>query len=208
MPVALPNRRSNAECKEQLERWYNEINLQKEQLRQEAFTAADNVDVATVALIAHMDQDPKRSTIVLPMLTIDDTIKKYTLNLKQEMAVRIVLEHFTQHHNGSNPAQLKMAIMGEPGVGKSVVAAAIAAHLAQHKASNEIVLTAYTGIFDSRVTHLLTLLKQARQQFISTAGPCTLRWRLCDFSTPITEKTSMQMRWMACRYGGSRWCIF
>ena len=60
---------------------------------------------------------------------IQDTVQKFTLNPKQTLCVRIVLEHFHKTLLGSKPAQLLMAIIGEPGVGKSVVIQAITHHI-------------------------------------------------------------------------------
>lgn len=82
-------------------------------------------------------------------VSVDDTVQKFMLNLKQELAVRIVLDHFTRHMEteGEPPPQLRMAILGEPGVGKSVVASAIAWHFAQHNASEQLMITAFTGMF-------------------------------------------------------------
>lgn len=89
--------------------------------------------------------DPVLSAADLGFVTIDQTVAKFKLNVKQEFAVRIVLDHFTKLMAGENPLQLLMAVLGEPGVGKSVVAAAIAWHFAQHSATEQIVITAFTG---------------------------------------------------------------
>lgn len=81
----------------------------------------------------------------LPFCTIEDTVQRFTLNIK--LAVKIVLEHFTKTQAGENPPQLLMSILGEPGVSKSVVASAISWHLTQHNASDHIIITAFTGMF-------------------------------------------------------------
>lgn len=83
----------------------------------------------------------------MPRPSIDATVAKFSLNLKQELAARIVLDHFTQLMYGdTKPPQLLMAILGEPGVGKSVVASAIDWHMKQHDASNKIIIAAFTGM--------------------------------------------------------------
>lgn len=64
--------------------------------------------------------------------TIDDTVVRFTLNRKQELAVKVVLDHFTKCQMGLSPPQLKMAILGEPGVRKSVMASIISWYLMQH----------------------------------------------------------------------------
>lgn len=78
--------------------------------------------------------------------SVDQTVQRFSLNVKQEAAVRAVLEHYHMTKQGLEPPQLKMAILGEPGVGKSVVASAISWHFSRHNDAECIVVTAFTGV--------------------------------------------------------------
>lgn len=93
--------------------------------------------------------------IMLPKVlpTINDTVAKFSLNVKQELVVQIVLEHFHNLRAGLSPPQLKMAVLGEPGVGKSVVTA-VAWHFEQYSALSELVITAFTGTFKYNIYKL------------------------------------------------------
>ncbi len=81
----------------------------------------------------------------LGLVSIDDTVAKFSLNPKQELVVRIVLQHFTKYRAGENPPQLLMAVLGEPGVGKSVVATVISWHFAQYNATDLLFISTFTG---------------------------------------------------------------
>ena len=90
---------------------------------------------------------PLSELLCEPMFpTIDFTVERFSLNLKQEAVVRAVLEHFILTKEGGEPPQLKLAILGEPGVGKSVVATAISWYFERHRNEDWLVVAAFTGM--------------------------------------------------------------
>jgi hypothetical protein len=102
-------------------------------------TANTNNNNIAAALLSDLLSEP-----VCP--SIDQTVKHFSLNVKQEAVVRAVLEHYSLTKQGMNPEQLKMAVLGEPGVGKSVVASAISWHFERHGNADWLVVAAFTGI--------------------------------------------------------------
>lgn len=144
---------SNAQATTMLDAWNAEIQLQKDALKKPspASNGTEEMEVVPPPVL-HVPAaivTPEVPVIVLPKVlpTIDDTIAKFSLNVKQELVVRIVLEHFHSVREGLSPPQLKTAVLGEPGVGKSVVVTAIAWHFEQYDALSELMITAFTGMY-------------------------------------------------------------
>jgi hypothetical protein len=72
---------------------------------------------------------------------IDDTVKKFELNKKQEQAFRIVSNHATI----SEPGQLKMYLGGMGGTGKSQVIKALISFFEKRNETHHIMILAPTG---------------------------------------------------------------
>ncbi len=97
------------------------------------------------APVVSIDQTILDPMVALPLATINDAVQHFSLNLKQELATQVVLEHFIKQQAGESPPQLKFAIFREPGVGKSCVIDAISWFFKQHDASSQLVVTTFTG---------------------------------------------------------------
>ena len=100
--------------------------------------------------IPPVQRDLSTSTPALQLAStinpLQQVIAKFTLNPKQTLAVTIACNHLQQLLGGNPPQQLLMIVLGEPGVGKSVVATAISHYFELVGQSHKLAIAAFTGV--------------------------------------------------------------
>ncbi|KAF8167652.1 hypothetical protein B0H34DRAFT_646547, partial [Crassisporium funariophilum] len=117
------------------------------------------------------------------MVSIDNMIQEFTLNIEQARAFRIICEHSLER----NPEPLKMYLGGAGGTGKSRVINALKEYFTRRGQSRRFRLASYTGVAAKNISgmtvHAALGLNQQKKKNAhgQTRRDLTVMWEGVDY---------------------------